>query len=243
VTENVEVLLMAGTLLLAATSRGSRSASRWLPAAVCGAGYLLGPTTIFGTAIVHARIAELAGVFTVVATAPPASRSPTRRTLIARTAILALVLGWMVVLTGRFRAFDADAAGLDTLIAEIPRSQKVLGLIFEPRSPSVPGPAFLHAAAWYQAEKGGIFGFSCASFFTALVRLGPKASGPVATETLALQPATFDWAHDGWYDYFIVRAPVDAGPFLARTATVPISLRAHDGTWWLYAAERGAISP
>jgi hypothetical protein len=239
VVETAAVLLMAATLLLAATSRG-RAAARWLPAATCVAGYLLAPSSAFGTAIICARIAELAAVFTIVAAAPLASPSPTRRTLVARTAILALALGWMVVLTGRFRAFDADAVGLDTLIAEIPPSQKVLGLILEQDTPSAPSPAFLHAGAWYQAEKGGVFGFSCAAFFTALVRHGPNASGPVTTETLALQPMTFDWARDGWYDYFIVRAP---GPLGFLNATVPVSLRARDGHWWLYKAERGAISP
>jgi hypothetical protein len=239
--ELVAFLVMAATLLLAASRGGA--ASRWLPAAICVAGYLLAPASIFGTALIHSRIAELAAVFTIVAAAPLASRSSTRRTLVARTAILALVFGWMVVLTVRFRAFDEDAVGLDTVIAAIPRSQKVLGLIFEQDSRSVPGYPFLHAGAWYQVEKGGIFGFSAASFFPALIRYGPNPSGPVATEQLSLDPSRFDGARDGWYDYFIVRAPVDAGPFLAQTATVPISLRAHDGHWWLYAAERGAISP
>jgi hypothetical protein len=239
--ELVAFLLMAATLLLAASRGGA--AARWLPATICVAGYLLAPSSVFGTALIHGRIAELAAVFTVVAVAPLAARSPSRRTQVARTAIVALVLGWTVLLTVRFRAFDEDAVGLDTVIAAIPPGQKVLGLMFAQDSRSVPGYPFLHAGAWYQAEKGGVFGFSAASFFPALIRYGPNASGPVATEEFALDPSKFDWSRDGWYDWFIVRAPVDAGPFLVRTATVPISLRVHDGSWWLYAAERGVRSP
>ncbi|HET8538438.1 MAG TPA: hypothetical protein VFL83_01070 [Anaeromyxobacter sp.] len=237
VAETAVIVLVAATVPLAGRRLG-RDVARWLPAAVCTAAFLLSPSVVFGTALIHERFAVLAGAFLVVAAAPLAGGPATVRLRVARGAVVAVAVGWLIVLGGRFRGFDAEAAGFDTVAAHMVPHRKALGLIFTPASAHVPGAPHLHAIAWYQAQKGGVVGFSFATFFPELIRYGPNASGPVARELLAWRPLGFAWQRDGWYDYFVVRAPVDPRA-LFRQATVPIRLVVRDGEWWLFEALRG----
>jgi hypothetical protein len=210
--------------------RPRRSLLAWAPAAVALAAFLLGPFRAFGTFYLYQRFAAFTAPLALAATLPGTSA---RRVRLGRALLLLLVVGWMGILTLRFQAFDADARRFDTLVAAMVPARRVLALTFEPGSPAVGGFPFLHFAAWYQAEKGGVLGFSFATFFPELARYRAGAEPPM-TVGLEWYPELFRWERDGEYDYFVVRAASDLEPRLQRASGGRLALEARDGRWWLY---------
>ncbi|WP_041448241.1 hypothetical protein [Anaeromyxobacter sp. Fw109-5] len=227
----VAALLLMLAAVVATRPRLSRDPARWVPGVAALAVVQLGPTRVADIALVAERFAMFLVPFCLFAVNGAANP---RRSRWGHAALVALVVGWMVVLTARFHAFDEEAAGIDDLLARMEPRRNVLGLMFSGASAAVPAAPHQHMAAWYQAEKGGAFGYSFASCYPELARHAPTASRPIATEALALQPDSFNWERDGWYDYFIVRSPTDMGRSLFHDATKPVRLEARSGMWWLY---------
>jgi hypothetical protein len=80
-------------------------------------------------------------------------------------AFCVLGLVGFVETTRAFIAFDREEVGaIDRAIAVIPEGERVAGLIFERGSRYVKFSPFIHYAALYQAEKGGVVMFTFADF-------------------------------------------------------------------------------
>jgi hypothetical protein len=221
-------VVMAGLLLLGGL-RPSRSLQRWIPAGAALALFLFGPHQAFGTAFLYQRFAVFVLPLSLLALEP---MEPPRQAR-ARPFLLAFVLGWMALLSVRYRSFDADARDLDPLLATMEPNRRVQSLTFELGSNDVPGfPCFLHHAVWYQVERGGVMGFSFALFFPELLRYRAGAAPPI-TPFLEWHPERFNWQRDGRdFDYFLVRSSREMGAALFGTKRVV--LQGRSGLFWLY---------
>ena len=193
--------------------------------------YLLIPMRLLGVWYVYPRFASLAAIFALMAGAP---RANSLSRTIGRLVFLCLILGWCSFLTGRFRAFNQEARGLDDLLPHMQADRRVLSLLFDNQSRFIRGNSFLHFPVWYQAEKGGEVGFSFATSPAATVRYKPNAQLRMSAG-LEWHPQRFSWSRDSEFDYFVIRSVEDRGPELFRKATEPVVMLAHSGMWWLYA--------
>jgi hypothetical protein len=236
-------MLMSLMLLVVAALAGvrfSREPLRWIPAIVFGALYFAGPDILQGVAYINGRFAVLFAAFLLLAMTP--GKALIAKSL-ARGLIVASVLAWMLVLTGRFSAFGREAEHFDRLVDHLEPNRSMIALVFDRNSAIFPGGAYLQWAAYYQERKGGAINWSFANSFPSLIRYRP---GVELRETrgLYLEPRLFRWGtNDSRYDYFVVRAPdASYGAFVFREATEPIALRGRFGNWWLYQRAR-ALPP
>jgi hypothetical protein len=132
-----------------------------------------------------------------------------------------LVTGAAVVLsvlatTLAARAFvvtNTEYAGLAESLARLPVGKKVVGLIFRPTSTALRFAPYLHAAAWYQVERGGAVIFSFADFPQSPLRFRPDSGRPRVPPRWEWQPARVDTARDlAWFDYVLCRGAPPALP-------------------------------
>ena len=232
----IGVLTGVVALAVVAAPRVRRGLAYAGPVAVALLAYFLAPDVAFGSSFLYQRAPVFLVPFAALMLGAPTSALRGR---IARAGLVAIVLGAMAVWAGRYRAFEREAGGFDTVLARMEPGRKVLGLSFRSLSPTIPGaPFFLHYAGWYQATRGGVLGYSFAGEYAQLVRYLPGAE-PQMTPGLNFMPGRFRWEVDGGYDYFLVRAFEDAGPFLSRGAPAPVELVVRDGPWWLYRSRAG----
>jgi hypothetical protein len=232
--DDVAAAIMALLLLVALVLAGARPRkgfASWAPGALGLAAFLIAPYRAFGTFHIYPRFAVFVVPLMLAGAMPPSSPQPGRR---GRMLLTGLTVAWLGLLTFRFHTFDADARQFDTLKERMAPNRRVLALMFDPTSRGLPGAPFLHFPAWYQAEKGGVLGFSFATFFPELARYKPGAA-PQMSPGLEWFPQLFDWSTDGDYDYFVIRSAEDLGPRLFARATVPVVLETRAGAWWLYA--------
>jgi hypothetical protein len=222
------ILLVAAIAL--ARPRPSRDPARWLPAVVLLALYLAAPLVAFGTFYVYPRFAVFAFVFALAAFDAPRDAARAR---LSGLLLLGGALIWLAVLGVRHRAFDEEARTFDAVMQRMEPNRRAVALTFDPTSRWVKGVPYLHFLAWYQVEKGGVLGFSFASFSGMMARYRPGAEPPM-TAGLEWYPGRFSWERDGGFDYYVVRAPVDIGPELARGAAAPLRLEVRSGPWWLF---------
>jgi hypothetical protein len=225
------VALLFLVALALAGLRPRKGFASWAPGALGLAAFLIAPYRAFGTFHIYPRFAVFVVPLMLAGATPPSSPQPGRR---GRILLTALAVAWLGVLTFRFHTFDADARQFDILKERMAPNRRVLALMFDPTSNGLPGAPFLHFPAWYQAEKGGVLGFSFATFFPELARYQPGAA-PQMSPGLEWFPQLFDWSIDGDYDYFVIRSAEDVGPRLFARATVPVVLETRVGAWWLYA--------
>lgn len=211
--------------------RPSRELRRWIPAAAFGAAYFLAPSIIRGTSFINERFAVLFAVSLLLAF--DAGRPLVRREL-ARTIIVAAVAAWSLVLVGRFTRFQQESRDFDRLVDALPTNAGVAYLDLAPYSTAISGYPYVQYAAYYQERKGGLISWSFANNFQVVMRYRPGVEIRV-TPGLYLDGRRFRWGtNDSRHEYFLVRAPGDAGRFLFREATEPIVLHAHEGAWWVY---------
>jgi hypothetical protein len=96
--------------------------------------------------------------------------------------------------------------GLSRSLAQIPPGNAVVGLIFRPTSAVLRFAPHLHAAAWYQAERGGAAVFSFADFPQSPFGFRADAARPRLPPRWEWQPERVDTARDlGWFDYVLSR--------------------------------------
>ena len=245
---------LVGLLLFAlpviAGCRPNRRWAVWVPFAGCLLILFFAPSTLFVTAgsaasFFYQRFTIFAlPLFLCALSAPdPAGDGsgqlePRRKSKlygILRTVTPLLVLIWVGVICVRAAQFNKEARGFGEMLAQMKPGQRVLSLVFGPLSDVSIAPVFLHFPQWYAAEKEGIVdpGFATATNVLVLYR---ERKTRLVPETLDWRPGSFDWtADDGAsYRYFIVRGKDDHGPLLFRDASCDVSLRFHQGEWWLY---------
>ncbi len=198
--------------------------------AALGVLFLVVPDSGFHTFLLPERFAAVLAIVLLSCLRLPEGKVR-RRAVVAL--LVTLVLGWSAGLAIRFRAFDRQMAGLDDLIARMEPGKTVRVVPLDARSGAVPGyPIFWSVGGWYQAEKGGLLGFSFAQLFPSLVRY---TATPPWAEPLGVDRGVLEWRpEDAAFDYFVFRSErrdpaevLPAGPARPR-------LIARSGDWWLY---------
>lgn len=123
----------------------------------------------------------------------------------------ALWFFWLCAVGQAFRGTDAEYAGLEQVLRSIPEGRKVAGLIFRPTSAHVRFAPFLHAAQWYQAERGGAAMFSFASMPHSPFHFRPEQHAPALPPRWEWQPHRVAPERDlAWFDYVLSRgAPAE----------------------------------
>jgi hypothetical protein len=168
------IVLVVTSLVLAAPREGEHAApdSRELLKAslarrvallspVCFVAYFVTPAGHDWIWPIAGRFPLLAAVFFVVAMPTP------RRLAGALLPLAAAGLGMWAsahVVHAFRQASKYELAGLTEALGAIPPGERVAGLIFEPGSRFVHYNPYLHAVAYYQAERGGAVMFSFVDF-------------------------------------------------------------------------------
>jgi hypothetical protein len=209
-----------------------RRAVVFLPFAAVVAAVLLAPHFAFGTAYLFGRFAVFLVPMLLFAISP--RRTPVHAAL-ARTLVVATCLTWAMVLVSRFVAFDEEARAWDDIEAKMAPGRQVRAIIAWRVSLRLPGnsPVYEHFPMYYQADKGGLAGFSFAENFLSFARYANPAEARVSA-LLQQHPEGFDWRREPAYDYYVVRSPVELGPSLFAGAGAAVREIAQSGDWWLY---------
>ena len=225
--------LVAGSVVLLATGIRPRRGGGLGPALVVAAAvYLLFPVFGFGVAMLFQRFAIFLALLVLLTLRLPEAG---RRRRIAIVAIVALVVGWMGVVTIRHRAFDRQARGIDPIIAALEPGRSLRMLIFDLRARGIAPefPVFMHHPVWYQVQRGGFVSFSFAQHYPELLRYRrrPSAAVPIGYET---SPEKFSWVRERHlYDAYVVRSNSERWRLLFRGSEGQIRETVHRGQWWL----------
>jgi hypothetical protein len=117
----------------------------------------------------------------------------------------------------RFLAFEREEVGeLDEALAAIPPGRRVAGLIFDKYSQHVKFAVFLHAVAYYQADKGGAVMFTFADFPQSPFAFREERRPPRVGPRWEWMPERVEPRRDlAWYEYALVRG---AAPRLAAAS-------------------------
>ena len=148
------------------------------------------------------------------------------------------VLGAFVIVNSwsNLRAFDAEARSFDVIVDHVPTGSRVAQLTYERRGKQTKVPAYLHFAAYLQAQKGGLLAVSFPARFWN-VPIKPKAfpGFPPVPVDLEWRPRLFGKAQlSRYFDYLIVRAP-NSPEQEPRWGSEPMyQLQLKSGPWWLF---------
>jgi hypothetical protein len=238
------IFLLLLTITLAWPGKLRKDFIIWVPALLAFVIYFFAPHGIFGTQYTYQRFSIFVVTLAFIAENPKVG-TPFFRFLRGMF-LLALVLGWMTILTFRYMGFNQEAGDFDQIKKVMEPQKKVMALIFDRDSEAVPGPFFLHFANYYQAEKGGSLVFSPAIHFHMLARYKKGMAPPHVRPGFEWEPLAFDGKYQTGYEYFLMRMPkADVakaygipGPFIHSRAGVPVRLLANKGRWFLYESER-----
>jgi hypothetical protein len=139
----------------------------------------------------------------------------------------------------RIHAFNAEAASFAAVEQAAAPGRRALGIVLDGASPAARADkAYVHFAAWYQADRGGFVDYNFAALHPQVVRFRPGREPAVGLRYVS-DNSTFDWRQDqGWiYDYFFVRGPRDPLAWLKARSPCRLSLAAQDGPWALIRRE------
>ncbi len=118
--------------------------------------------------------------------------------------VVALRGAWLV--GNAFRVHERALEGFDACVEQVPQGARVAGLIFDAGSTSVQFAPLLHAAAWVQAEKGGVAMFTFADFPQSPFRFREDHRPPRVPPRWEWMPQRVQPDRDLlWYDFVLVR--------------------------------------
>ncbi|UIP25393.1 MULTISPECIES: hypothetical protein [Acinetobacter] len=123
-----------------------------------------------------------------------------------------------------------------TLVNKLPEEKRVLGLIFEPISPSLTVPfTYVHFGSWYQAQKGGWSDFNFAWFHPQIVRYKPDQT-PEAKPGFEWRPYDILKLNSCQnYDMFIVRAyDLSIANVIEHSPCHNYRIRFSEGNWLVF---------
>jgi hypothetical protein len=208
-------------------ARPTRTWWRYAPLAIAILFQFVVPMNVLGTALVYPRFTLF-----VIPGLLIALESPSGRPSLARAASVALAVLSIVIVIVRFQAFGVESRQVATLLITLEPNKRLLSLVQDTQSRTVPGFPYLHVGCWYQVERGGIADFSFAEFFPNRFRYKPGMDPPLPYN-FEWTPDAFVWAEHGGvlYDYFLVRGAM-TDPF--KGATTRIELVARHGEWAVY---------
>ncbi len=219
--------LLGGWLLLivAVWLAGRSPSARWEPALrrfawscpACVAAYWLLPESLGFIWPINGRFPIIA-LLCVIPLLPPLAGP----SLIAlRAAGAALACG--AILNTSVAFYDSgqrEFAGLSAVLERIPEGSRVVGLVFERASRYLNFSPFLHAAAWSQAERGGVAMFSFAEFPMSVYRFRETTRPPHVPPRWEWLPERVDSRRDlVYYDYALTRGGPRRLPGFRRIVT------------------------
>lgn len=146
---------------------------------------------------------------------------------------LASATGW--VHAKHVAAFQPEVGPLHDVVADVPKGQRVMTLIWERDSRVVRWPIFLHYSQYVLAERGGVSEFSFVNFTKSPIHYVEAHAPPRLPARFEWTPHAYDHGRDGdWYDFVLMR---DGGRSRARQVFrrgPEMRLRKRAGPWSLY---------
>lgn len=204
---------------------------------------MFGPNFILGNYFTYNRFSLFAiPMLFVVMTNPASAARSVKYDTVLRGLIVAFPVALIVFLCFQFANFDKESQDYREIEASMQPQKRVLGLIYDRRSPIFKLPMYLHFASWYQAEHSGVVDFSF-SQYELVLRYKPDAPVAISPE-FPWHPDSFDWnVNKGWlYDYFLIRSEGDINEQVFRAAGCPVKYVTQSGYWKLYETELGDVN-
>ena len=192
------------------------------------------PSTLFGNVFTVERFVYLAMPLFLIMI--DISASPGRIQQFLRWSAPMIAFGWIAYMSINALQFNREADGFQNILSKMEPNNRAISLIFSRDDSHSIAPTFIHFPAWYSAIKNGVTNPSFAETYIEPVTYKKEYIPKANFQGFAWNPQLFNWPrHEGYqYDYFVVRAPVDVGAFIFRTAPCRIQLVAQSQKWWLY---------
>lgn len=222
--------------------RLSKKPSRWAPFLLCIAVLLWCPHSVFGTDFVYQRFTMFAiPLFLFLLRESPA---PPGRTATVRWISLVLVAVLIASASMKALIFSRQTRGFTQALSLMQPGERALSLAFDHDDGVSIAPEFLHFPQWYAAKKSGIVDPSAAMMHPELVVFRPGKVPPAVLWDFEWVPEQFNWDdYSGeLYRYFVVRSKTDRGQALFAQAPCLVTLRFHQGEWWLYESASGCAA-
>jgi hypothetical protein len=227
--------LLILSAFLRVRSRRPIPAALWLlPASLVL--YLMIPLKMWGSFYVYPRLGIIVALATLLFLPQP-RRQIELGFSTAFCAIGLFTAGWFYALLGAGRT---DYDDLDRLINEAPRGRKVAGLIFDQELPDYHLSVLCHAAAYYNARKGGELAISFARHPSFPVHYKPGKKPPETPVRFEWEPASYKpgTPYAKYFDTLLVRTDEkgeDPRIRLFGPGAAQIKVLSHHGRWWLLA--------
>jgi hypothetical protein len=201
-------------------------------APLAGLAYFVSPASYDWIWPINTRFPLLALIFLLIVL--PAPRGLPRFALLVGVVITSAISFTNFIRV--FQRFEREEVGeLDRAVNAIPKGRKVAGLIWDRGSNQVKFSPFIHAAAWYQAERGGAVMFTFADFPQSPFRFKPGDRPPRVHPRWEWEPGRVDPVNDlAWFDYVLTRG--DPGSLAQRGDTFENVFR---GSRWAVWKRRG----
>jgi hypothetical protein len=219
-----------------------REPAAFVPLGVLLIYWFLVPTGAMSTAIIYERFALYALPFYALLfghreQAGKISVATRRRGLACQVALALICIVFFGIQTNRIANFAVESADFEQVLDAAEPGERALMLTMDSASPAAGNShAYMHYAAWYQAEKQGFVDFNFAEFMPQIIRYRHRDAMIFSADRLAWLPATFSWERDHGenYRYFFVRGSGTLPPALLTNPRCPLSLVEKSGSWSLY---------
>jgi len=176
----------------------------------------------------HAEMAALALPLTVASDDAGAASMWLRLSLVA-LAVAMLGSSW-----SHFKRFNKEARSFDAIISAVPSRSRIVQLTYDRYGKVARVPAYMHFAAYAQANKGGLLAVSFpARFWNIPIAIRSNAILPDVPKGLEWNPQLFEAGSWGaYFDTVIVRESRSRTPHLPQP--FQYQLQTQSGPWRLY---------
>jgi hypothetical protein len=201
---------VATPAITAAAENGDRLLLWLLRAGVplCGMLYFVLPSAYDWIWPINARFPLLA-VLLLPLWLPAARVTPPtwlgRSRMLSGTLLLLLATAQAFVAREAVAGFTREMRGFDDLLATVPPGNRTAALVFNRGSRYVGFAPFLHAGAYYQAERGGVSFFSFSDFPQSPVLFRPDHRPPRVAPRWEWMPERVRDRDLEWFDFVITR--------------------------------------
>jgi hypothetical protein len=161
------------------------------------------------------------------------------------TAIAVAPLGEMVA--EAHREFSTSTVHFREIVSELPKSPKLLYLVYDHDGSRATNSPYVHLPAYAQAERGGWLSFHFAQFGHSPLRYRDRSdpNAVVPPET----PVRWEWSpqqfqldqHGDFFEWFLVRRVTS--PDALFVSDPSIQRVAHFENWWLYRRRGDSTGP
>jgi hypothetical protein len=145
------------------------------------------------------------------------------------------------------REFGVTTTHFREIIRELPRSPKLLYLVYDHHGSRARNSPYIHLPAYVQAERGGWLSFHFAEFGHSPLRYRSRQDPNAVVPPRV--PVRWEWSpqlfqldpHGNFFDWFLVRRM--SSPDSLFAADPSIQRVAHFEDWWLYHRRGGSAGP